>query len=284
MVSPTEQLDTAIRIVTPENIAFEYRVAGPFRRLPAFLIDVAVRLILLLVVVQLVALLFGARGSTFAIGVIAFFLIDWFYGGFCETVFNGQTPGKWLLGLRVLSFEGQPINGLQATMRNILRFVDMMPLLPLGGPPIPLFTVGLLTMALTQRYQRLGDLVCGTMVVIEERSWLRGVAKLEDPRAAQLAALLPADFPISRSLARSLAVYVDRRTELPVVRRREIAQHLAAPLLKRLGLREDTSYDLLLCALYHRAFIADRATSAKDESKRAGAGAAAGIEWGATRG
>ena len=34
-----DKLDSIIRVVTPENIGFEYRLAGPFRRLPAFLID-----------------------------------------------------------------------------------------------------------------------------------------------------------------------------------------------------------------------------------------------------
>ena len=36
-------LDTTIEVVTPENIAFEYQLAGPFRRLPAFLIDLFLR-------------------------------------------------------------------------------------------------------------------------------------------------------------------------------------------------------------------------------------------------
>ena len=56
-----------------------------------------------------------------------------------------------------------------------------------------------------------GDLVAGTMVVVEERQWLTGVAKLEDPRAIQLAAYLPPNFVVTRSLARSLATYVERR-------------------------------------------------------------------------
>src|SRR5207248_10677896 len=111
---------------------------------------------------------------------------------------------------------------------------------------------------LNRKYQRLGDLVAGTIVVVEERQWLTGVAKLEDPRAIQLAAYLPPNFVVSRSLAKSLATYVERRRFFTPPRRREVARHLAIPLLDRFGLPADTSYDLLLCALYYRTFVADR--------------------------
>ena len=263
-MAAAKSIDSTIQIVTPENIAFEYRVAGPFRRLPAFLIDLALRMVFFFIIMFLlsfVAPLFGA-GMTMAFGIVLAFVLEWFYGGLFETFMNGQTPGKWMLGLRVLTIDGQPITGLQAVMRNILRAVDTMPWVSLQAlgtdVPIyifPLFTLGLVSMALNDRYQRLGDLVCGTMVVVEERTWLRGAAKLEDPRAAQLAQLIPANFIMSRTLSRAIALYVDRRERLPVGRRREVARHLAEPLLRQFQLPPDTSYDLLLCALYHRKFI-----------------------------
>jgi uncharacterized RDD family membrane protein YckC len=261
-------LDTTIQIVTPENIAFDYRVAGPFRRLPAYLIDLAIRVGVFLALLFALSLIagFGVGGLALAAFLIAWFGLEWFYGGFFETYMNGQTPGKWVMGLRVLTIDGQPINGLQAVMRNILRTVDMYPMLSLEllGIPAPLYVVptymvGLVSMALNRRFQRLGDLVCGTLVVIEEKHWLTGVARLEDPRAAQLAEYIPADFRISRSLAQALATYVDRRRFFSPSRRREVARHLAAPLLEQFGMRKDTSHDLLLCALYYRTFIADRA-------------------------
>jgi hypothetical protein len=55
-----------------------------------------------------------------------------------------------------------------------------------------------------------------------------------------------------------LATYVERRRFFTPPRRREVARHLAEPLLEKFGLPGDTSYDLLLCALYYRTFIADR--------------------------
>ncbi len=262
------QLDTTIEIVTPENISFDYRVAGPFRRFPAYLIDLGIRFGLISVMWVALIFLAGLGGGTFAVafGLIGLFLLEWFYGGFFETYMNGQTPGKRVMGIRVLTVDGQPINGLQAVLRNILRTVDLYPMLSLellGVPApvyvLPTFMFGLVTMTLNRRFQRMGDLVCGTMVVIEERHWLTGVTKLEDPRAAQLAEYVPPDFRVSRSLARTLATYVERRRFLSPARRREVARHLAEPLLDKFGMRRDTSHDLLLCAVYYRTFVADRA-------------------------
>jgi uncharacterized RDD family membrane protein YckC len=248
MASQAQPLDSIIQVVTPENIAFEYRIAGPFRRLPALLIDYAFVAFIETVLMIGLVMAFGWLSIGLAIGVysVSAFLIEWFYGGFFETFFNGQTPGKMICSLRVLNDRGQPINGLQAVLRNILRTADIV----LG--------VGMVVMAMNRRYQRLGDLVCGTIVVVEDRQWLTGVAKLDDPRAIQLAAYLPPNFVVSKPLARALATYVERRRFFSAPRRREVAKHLAEPLLERFGLPADTSYDLLLCALYYRTFIADR--------------------------
>jgi len=229
--------------------------------------DLAIRFGILGLLWGGLSLLAGIGGGpiAIAIGLVAMFVLEWFYGGVFETYMNGQTPGKRAMGIRVLTVDGQPINGLQAVLRNILRTVDLYPMLSLemfGLPApayiLPTFMVGLVTMAMNRRFQRTGDLVCGTMVVIEERYWLTGVVKLEDERAAQLAEYVPPDFRVSRSLARSLATYVERRRFLTPARRREVARHLAEPLLDQLGMRRDTSHDLLLCALYYRTFVADR--------------------------
>ncbi len=244
-----QPIDSIIQVVTPENIAFEYRIAGPFRRLGALLLDYAFMAVILTVLATVFTMTFGwlSAGLSEGLMAIAYFIIAWFYGGLFETFFNGQTPGKMICSLRVLTDEGQPIDGLQAVMRTILRDVDNI-----------LGVVGLVVMTMNRRYQRLGDLACGTIVVVEDRQWLTGVAKLDDPRAIQLAAYLPPNFVVTRSMAKALSTYVERRRFFSVPRRREVAKHLAEPLLERFGLPADTSYDLLLCALYYRTFIADR--------------------------
>lgn len=256
-------VDSIIRVVTPENIAFEYRLAGPFRRLPAMLFDFALKSAIIMALGTAFSMTFGmvSMAMAMALTVVAWHIVSWFYGGLFETFMNGQTPGKWALGLRVLTDNGQPINGLQAVLRNIIRTADLF----LGG-------VGVAVMMSNDKYQRLGDIVSGTMVVVEQRQWLLGVAKLDDPRAIQLAGYLPPNFVVPRSMARAISTYVERRKYFSVPRRREVARHLAEPLLERFGLPADTSYDLLLCALYYRTFIADRK---EDERRLAEAAAAA---------
>ena len=54
-------------------------------------------------------------------------MLSWFYVGLFEALWNGQTPGKRLMGIRVVSVEGQPITPFQAILRNILRVVDAQP-------------------------------------------------------------------------------------------------------------------------------------------------------------
>lgn len=199
-----------------------------------------------------------------AVWLLSWFVMEWFYGGILETYFNGQTVGKRLLGLRVLRIDGQPINGLQAVMRNILRFVDMMPLISMqefdmGGLAFPTCVFGLLAPMMNRRFQRLGDLVCGTMVVVEERQWALTIAKLEDPAIQRLASELPSSFSVSHKLSRALATYVERRRYLSPPRRAEIARHLSELLALRFNLPGTVDHDNLLCALYLRTFVAVQA-------------------------
>src|SRR3982751_3116061 len=95
---PAEPLDTTVRLVTPERITFPYPLAGPFRRACAYLVDVLVRI--LLVIAALVS------PSGIGIMLVVYFAMEWGYPGFCEAVFNGQTPGKRAMGIRVVSDRG----------------------------------------------------------------------------------------------------------------------------------------------------------------------------------
>jgi uncharacterized RDD family membrane protein YckC len=276
MPSEQPQIDSAIDIKTAENIAFAYRTAGPFRRGVAFGIDYAIRVFVFVaagIVLGILGILTG--GVLSSVGMF-FFLLLWFitecfYGAMFETFMNGQTPGKWILGVRVVTREGQPINAMQAVLRNLFRWVDMSPPVYIwfegANQYIPFnitCLVALITMAIDPRFRRLGDLVAGTMVVVNERNWLIGMAKLDDPRAMKLAAYIPADFEVNRTMGQSLAAYVERRRFFSEARRREIARYLGSPLVRLFGFPADTSHDLLLCALYYRKFVADAGQEGRD--------------------
>jgi len=95
------------------------------------------------------------------------------------------------------------------------------------------------------------------MVVVDEKSWRLPVTKVEDPRAAALASFIPGDYRVSRSMARTLATYVERRAYLTPGRRREVARGLTDPLLERFEFRPDIDPDLLMISLYHATFLTD---------------------------
>jgi uncharacterized RDD family membrane protein YckC len=259
MSAERPQLDTRVLIVTPENIAFEYRLAGPFQRLPAYLVDLVLRTLALTVIAVVVVLATGGAGMIglgMAGWLALWFVSDWLYGGLFEALWNGQTPGKRLFRLRVLSAEGQPINAMQAVLRNVLRAVDAQPVLPLSTEFATGFhLIGLVAAAASGRFQRLGDLAAGTMVVVEQPQRAPDLVRMDNQLVVNLASRLPADFVASRSLTRTLAAYVQRRRQIPPQRLAEIALHVGEPLRVRLGLPRGMSHDLLLCALYFKTFF-----------------------------
>ena len=271
-----------MRIRTPENISFHYEVAGPFRRLWAYLLDVLIAVVGYWFLIFLCWMLFafaigplieymGLSGIFDEIGgvligfvMIGQFLTFWFYGAYFETYFNGATLGKSILNLRVITVHGHAVDGTSAVLRNFFRLIDLFPMVPMsaileipeaGGFALPTGIFGLIVMTMNRRYQRLGDLVANTVVVNEERSRRPQLEDFTDPRVPKLAELIPASFFVSPSLARSLADYVDNRRTLNYQRSSEIANFVAVPLIERFGMPADTDGDLLLCALYFKVFV-----------------------------
>jgi uncharacterized RDD family membrane protein YckC len=261
-------IDSFVDIITPENICFRYQVAGPFRRLPAFAMDLLIRGMIFGILLALF-LAMGALSADYgvpavAILILSWFLLEWFYGAVLENWWSGQTPGKKLMGLRALTIDGRPINTMQAVMRNVLRSADFMPLVPIvvedGEAQLwaPTMFIGFACMALSPCYQRLGDLVCGTMVVVEEhrRFPLRTIP--DDPQLRLLMGKIPAHFRPTQRLSRAIAVYVERRRLFSAARRTDIARYLANPLIATWDLPKDTSPDLLLCALHAHLFAKEQ--------------------------
>lgn len=271
--SKYEKLGCRALVVTPENIAFEYALAGPFQRLPALVLDFVLRWVVFLSLMLAISVVLGWLGLLAPVGdlvgfltLVSFFLMSWFYGIFFETYFNGRTPGKMLMKLRAISVDGRPINGVQAALRNLLRVADCQLMLSLQLidaelPPayvIPTMSVGLVTMLLTTRMQRLGDLAAGTMVVSEARRPVASRIQPDDLRAFGLADLIPANYIVGVSLARALGQYMENRKRLSSLRREEVAGHVAKPLIAQFQMLPDTSSDLLLCALYVRTFFSQQ--------------------------
>ncbi|QDU58996.1 RDD family protein [Aeoliella mucimassa] len=255
MPDPHHQIDTHIRVVTPENIGFEYRVASPFERLIAYLLDtlvMGITIFLLSLIIMFTTGMVGLPEVGMGAWLIVTFLITWFYGGFFETYMNGQTPGKRAMGLRVVRTNGGPINAGQAVLRNFLRVADG---LPTWSIFIPTYLVGLVATSLNTRYQRLGDLACGTMVIVEERTLASRFNEMKDVMLTPIENMLPLDAMPSRSLAKAISQYVDRRRYFGPARRAEIARHVGEVFAEKYNLPQGIDYDALLCVLYRRTFL-----------------------------
>jgi len=148
---------STLQIRTPEGILFSQLLAGPVTRFLAWLIDLACIFGLLACLGTVVALLqWISPNIATAAGTLAYFIISIGYGIACEWGWRGQTVGKRLLRIRVVDAEGLRLQFNQIVIRNLLRFVDSLPLFYFAG--------GLACWA-TAKCQRLGDLAANTIVI-----------------------------------------------------------------------------------------------------------------------
>ncbi|WP_024673857.1 RDD family protein [Pseudomonas syringae] len=203
-------LDTRIEIETPEGIDMLLRPAGLVSRALAFTIDLAIRAGVIGLLFMLLQL-FDKLGMGLA--AIAIFLVNWWYMVLFEVLNQGRTPGKRMLGLRVVHDDGTPIDWSSSVIRNLLRFVDM---LPLG------YSLGAITCLNHPLFKRLGDLAAGTLVIYSDRPALRPVVPHAEP------VIVP--FALRLDEQRALLSLAERQGELSGARTQELAAILAEPL------------------------------------------------------
>ncbi|MFZ2957497.1 MAG: RDD family protein [Candidatus Ozemobacteraceae bacterium] len=149
------------KILTPENIAIHYQLAGPVSRAVAWLNDLFYQGILILVgtlVINIFLSGYSVRSLNEAFSIGFGLFIFWGYHTYFEVFAEGRSPGKKYVGIRVVRLDGQAIDFFPSLIRNILRLIDF---LPIG------FLLGLVTMLMNNRHQRLGDLLARTMVIRE---------------------------------------------------------------------------------------------------------------------
>ncbi len=194
MSSVARDTDTPVHgLFSPEGVRLELPVAGPAPRMLAYGVDLAIIVVLMILMFfTLISILpigdsidqwaqkvfheaskqmtqpnqshqmqFGAMGGLLiALFVLAQFVVETGYFIFWEMVTNGRSPGKALVGLRVVRRDGMPINLRSSVLRNLLRGVDMLP---------ENYVVGLVSMLLSPSGERLGDHVAGTIVIRLDR-------------------------------------------------------------------------------------------------------------------
>ena len=174
------ETEETLIIETPERVQLEFALASIGNRFLAVAIDHFIQYFTIILVAWFLLSLSGYTSGdvvdapeklmmempkwTVAVLIIILFLIFAGYFIFFEWLWNGQTPGKRLMKLRVIRDDGRPLTLWEAIARNLLRICDAVP-----GFIIPIYSVGLIVIFLSGRDQRVGDIFAGT-VVIRERT------------------------------------------------------------------------------------------------------------------
>lgn len=172
------ETEETLIIETPERVQLEFALASIGNRFLAVAVDHFIQYFIIFLIAWTAFSLLGPSGLgavggaeaifsempkwTVAVLIIAIFLAFASYFIVFEWLWNGQTPGKRLLKLRVIREDGRPLTLWEAIARNLLRICDAIP-----GFVLPVYSVGLIVIFLSEKDQRLGDIFAGTVVIRE---------------------------------------------------------------------------------------------------------------------
>ena len=222
-------MDRTLEVRTPESIAFSYELAGVGSRFLALAVDFTIQVVVLLLLIWGVsAAVFHApaghiiarTGSgrlayslTIAIIIAVVFLIFFGYFILFEAMWNGQTPGKKMLGIRVVRDGGYPLDFMASLIRNLIR---------VGETALGFYALSAVVAVLSPLNKRVGDLAAGTIVIRESRmeSPEKMLREVSEPVYAATAYVSGEE----RSIIRR---FLERRTDLVPQRRASLAAQLA---------------------------------------------------------
>lgn len=171
-----------LKIITPENIPLELELAGLGLRFGALFIDLFILGTFFIVLWFFGLILYGVLQTVgqgdFAMAalIVASFICLFGYFILFEALWNGQTPGKRFLGLRVIQDTGFPVTFFQVANRNLVRLADLLP---------GFFGVGAISVFCHLQHKRLGDIVAGTVVIKERSATVLRNGPLGPPRTQQ---------------------------------------------------------------------------------------------------
>ncbi|MFI5139849.1 MAG: RDD family protein [Sphingobacteriales bacterium] len=143
-----------ITVHTTQNIDIDYEVGGLGERILAYVIDIAIFTALAIIGGILAANVLSSTGIGIYFIILGLMLL--FYDLVCETFFNGQSIGKLVMKIRVISLDGTRPKFSQYLLRWLFRMVDF---------SITSYLAGLVTIIVTDKGQRIGDIVAGTVVI-----------------------------------------------------------------------------------------------------------------------
>jgi uncharacterized RDD family membrane protein YckC len=235
-------------VITTEKVPFTYRVAGIGARFLAWLLDA-----LLIALLAFAGLMFCTVLDNYrpGLGQAAFFvwlfLLTWGYFLLFEWLWLGQTPGKRVLGIRVIQERGTRVSFFHSAVRNIIRIVDSLP---------AFYVLGFAIMMGHPKQRRLGDWAAGTLVVHVDRKAKPIQALHEGGEASPLSETLPRQRlgQLSRDQKQSLLDLCLRRDQLRLNDRAQMFHAVADYLRRQLDLmpqehQSDEKFVVQLAAL-----------------------------------
>lgn len=266
-MSATVATEEVLIIETPERVPLHFALASIGNRFLACAIDHTIQALVLVLIIVSGLIIANASSATlenavssapkwvYAVMIILIFLTFSGYFAFFEWIWSGQTPGKRWMRLRVIREDGRPITFWEAAVRNLIRTLDMM--------PAPFYSIGLISVFVTERDQRVGDMVAGTVVVREREAEAPAFTEVfaspvSDPALRR--SFKPVDFSASlNSLTEAeiqvVETFLRRRWDLADVPRQWMAWRVALPILFKIRPTYDLNtftYEGFLEELLHR--------------------------------
>jgi uncharacterized RDD family membrane protein YckC len=235
-------MERSVTVRTPESIAFHYELAGLGSRFLAVAIDLLIQIILAFCAI--VSTAYAVQGMNrfltslhlkpsqtdsiiVAGAVVVYFIIFFGYFIVFEAWWNGQTPGKRAIGIRVVRDGGYPIGFTESVIRNLIRVIEV---------ALFLYGVSAICAVISAYNKRLGDLAAGTIVVRDSSfevsnpdRWLQGDADIAPSLGIfGVAALSDEEMSLVHR-------YLERRSQLEPGVAEALAHRVAASLRPKLG-------------------------------------------------
>lgn len=268
------EAEETLIIETPERVSLEFALASIGNRFLAVAIDHFIQYFSIFIIAWFFLSLAGYTSAdvadapdrllnempkwTIAILIIVLFLIFAGYFIAFEWFWNGQTPGKRLLKLRVIRDDGRPLTLWEAIARNLLRICDAVP-----GFILPVYSIGLIVIFLSSRDQRVGDIFAGTVVIRERTGEAPTFAETFSSRVTDMAfsrvqKKVAVEANVSLLSEREVDVvesFLRRRWDLTDRQRLWMSWRIALPIMYKLKpgySPEDFSYEGFLEEILHK--------------------------------
>jgi uncharacterized RDD family membrane protein YckC len=274
MAAQIIETEETLIIETPERVPLAFALASIGNRFLAVTIDHAIQYVSIGIIVFVFLTIAGIGSDenvglptaisqdmpnwVIAIMIIVLFLLFAGYFAVFEWLWDGQTPGKRLLKLRVIREDGRPITLWEAIARNLLRIFDTVP-----GFLLPIYSVGLIVVFLSKRDQRVGDIFAGTVVIRERLDEAPTFAEtFSNPvadaafRRVQARTQVEANFSLlNEREVEVVESFLRRRWDLTERQRLWMAWRIALPIMYKLKPNYDTAtftYEGFLEEILHK--------------------------------